>query len=163
MTLGTSVFSSLIRGSRHQFVLLSFHSSLKELPLRSCCFLRLSPHCSDGSRSAQCLLSRDAHVTQSSQLPAASSHHCGRTEQTGSPGWRKQKSNSGLCLALLRSLLFNKAPKLSRMEGWNCGRALQEEHQAWKEILLRKAGPGCTWSYNCLFRYLTNKRFLLLL
>lgn len=123
LTLGTSVFSSLIRGSRHLFVLLSFHSSLKELPLRSCCFLRLNPHCSDGSRPAQSLLSRDVHVTQSSHL-----YHCGWTEQTGNPGWRNQKSSSGLCLALLRSLLFNKVPKLSGMEGWNCGKAPQQEH-----------------------------------
>lgn len=101
------------------FVLLSFHSSLS---LRSCCFLRLNPHCSDGSRPAQSLLSRDAHVTQSSQLPASSSRHCGWTESTGNPGWRNQKSTSGLCLALLRSLLFNKVPKLSRMEGWNVGK-----------------------------------------
>lgn len=105
LTLGTSVFSSLIRGSRHLFVLLSFHSSLQELLLS-----QIESSLFRWFQVSPVPFIRDAHVTQSSRLPAASSHHCGRTEQTGSPGWRKQKSSSGLCLALLRSLLFNKVP-----------------------------------------------------
>ena len=119
LTLGASVSPSLIRGrcGKHLFFLLSFHSSLF---LGSCCFPRFGPHCSDGSNLVQSLLSRDVHVTQPSQLIATSSSaHCGWVESIGNPGWMNQKSTSGLCLELLRrNLLFNKVPKLSRMELW---------------------------------------------